>query len=227
MTPQQLLNQSEAALKACACRSPEPELEETFRQIWRTIRSGRFYAGQPRNAATSKCVALARNDHSQAVEAFEKAGDRQSSTQGYLNLANALASIDRFDEADCMYERVERTSLELGLTDLWSQATYNRSYLWFLRGRYSEALRSFEELRRRFEQTGSVRHSSLCDLDTAEIYLQLNLSQDAIALATRAADQFQQINMHYERAKGTRTGPRCCTFIEQRCCCHLDAARKH
>jgi tetratricopeptide (TPR) repeat protein len=323
MTPQQVLNQSEADLKAYARASPEPELEETFQEIWKAIQSSRLYAGQPRNEVTSRCVTLARsalrladsanndalfreawrivayaltadeqyaeaiqyyaravpsleeagehalaarsrlgfvaalfhagryeealavasvaerwfrdaNDesgyarlcqnvgniyhrlddhqrayayHSQSVEAFEKMGDRQCSAQGYLNLGNVLACTDRFDEAASMYERAERTSLELGLTDLWAQSAYNRSYLWFLRGRYSEALHSLDELRKRFAESGSVRHSALCDLDRAEIYMQLNLSQDVIALAREAASQFQQIHLEYERAKAiTFTG---------------------
>src|SRR5262249_36827436 len=45
------------------------------------------------------------------------------------------------------------------------------------------------------------RHIGLCDLDEAEIYLQLNLSRDAATLASRAIERFSQIGMRYEEAK--------------------------
>src|SRR4030095_1633924 len=47
------------------------------------------------------------------------------------------------------------------------------------------------------------RHYALCDLDEAEIYLQLNLSADAATLAVRAAAQFAKLGHRYEQAKAT------------------------
>src|SRR5690242_19750596 len=100
-----------------------------------------------------------------------------------------------------MYERVDRLCGELGLTDLLLQTRYNRAYLAFLRGRYSQALQSFNELRPFFEKHASDRHSALCDLDEAEIYLQLNSPANAASMAGRAAEQFRKLCMRYELAK--------------------------
>jgi CHAT domain-containing protein/tetratricopeptide (TPR) repeat protein len=144
---------------------------------------------------------LSIDHYVQAARIFEVAGDRQAAAQVYLNHANTLSWFDRFEESDAMYERVEQISKELALDELWIQARYNRSYLLYLRGRYSESLQGFSRLREHFKQTGSVRHSALCDLDEIEIYLQLSLSKDAATLARRAAEQFQQISMFYEEAK--------------------------
>src|SRR5439155_15005301 len=69
--------------------------------------------------------------------------------------------------------------------------------------RYSAALESFSRLRREFEQSGSWRHYMLCDLDEAEMYLQLNLPQDAATLALRAAEQAGKLGLRYEQAKAT------------------------
>ena len=140
--------------------------------------------------------------HLMAVETFARIGDRQALAQSYLNLGNALASIDSFEKADEMYEKSEAVSLDVGMLDLCAQANYNRAYLHYLRGRYNDALQSFARLRQRFEQSGS-RHYALCDLDEAEIYIQLNLSGEAATLATRAADRFQTLGLAYEKAKAT------------------------
>src|SRR5262249_8260466 len=114
-----------------------------------------------------------------------------------------LGNIDRFEESDEMYARSIHLSQQLGMTDLWTQASYNRTYLQYSRGRYSAALEGFSRLRQEFEAAGSLRHFSLCDLDEAEIYLQLNLSRDAATLASRAAAQFETLGLRYEQAKAT------------------------
>src|SRR5256886_2214967 len=133
-----------------------------------------------------------------AANIFEAMNDRQALAQTCLNLANCFSNIDRFEESNKLYERSEKLSDALGLADLSAQASYNRAYLSFLRGRYSEALQAFSRLRDRFEISGSQRHGALCDLDQAEIYLQLNLAEDASILARRPSAYFQDFNLNYE-----------------------------
>jgi CHAT domain-containing protein/tetratricopeptide (TPR) repeat protein len=139
--------------------------------------------------------------YSMASEVFTKLDDQGALAQVCLNLGNALSNLDRFDESDKMYQRSEQLSEALGMVELHAQASYNRAFLSYLRGRYSDALQSFSGLRDRFEKSGSTRHYALCDLDEAEIYLQLNLPKDAATLALRASQQFERIGFRYEQAK--------------------------
>jgi len=139
----------------------------------------------------------------EAYNTFQKLGDPSSIAHSCFNLGNALADMDQFEKSDEMYARSIEMSRELGMTDLWTQANYNRAYLHYLRGRYSDALEGFSRLRQEFEQAGSLRHYALCDLDEAEIYLQLNLSADASTLAVRAASRFEKLGFRYEHAKAT------------------------
>ena len=141
--------------------------------------------------------------YSTAAEIFERLGDRPSAAQTYHNMANMLALLDRFEQAEKRYRQTQKLAEELKLDDLAMQANYNRAYLHYLRGRYSDALYAFSRLRERFQQAGSRRHHALCDLDEAEIYLQLNLSKDAAILARRAIEEFGQIGLHHEQAKAT------------------------
>src|SRR5262249_34977459 len=120
-----------------------------------------------------------------------------------FNLGNALGEIDEFEKSDQMYASAINLSEKLGLTDLSIQAEYNRAYLHYLRGRYSDALEAFSHLRRAFEKERSSRYYALCAVDEAEFYLQLNLSRDAAALAIRSADQFDKLGFRYEQAKAT------------------------
>jgi len=139
--------------------------------------------------------------YGKAAKIFEKLGDKRALAQTFNNLGNVLSMLDQFEQSDNMYERAEKLSEELNLADLSAQASYNRAYLQYLRGRYSDALHSFSRLRSRFERAGSQRHCALCDLDEAEIYLEINLSQDASILSARAGERFKLIGMRYEQAK--------------------------
>jgi CHAT domain-containing protein/tetratricopeptide (TPR) repeat protein len=150
------------------------------------------------------------NDHAKAVEYYSKAreifsalGDREGIARTSLNLANILSNTDEFERADELYEQCLELSDDLRLTELSSQAGYNRAYLQYLRGRYSDALSSFGQLRERYEASGSDRHHALCDLDEAEMYLQLGLSKDAAVLARRAIEAFNKIGMPSEQARAT------------------------
>jgi CHAT domain-containing protein/tetratricopeptide (TPR) repeat protein len=141
-----------------------------------------------------------RRTHSELIK---KIGDEEDLAKSYLNLGNSLAAMDQFEKADQMYADCENLSQKLGINELWVQASYNRAHLYYLRGRYADAFQSFSRLRLHFERSGSRRHHALCDLDEAEIYIQLNLPQDASALARRAAEEFKDLGLYYEEAKAT------------------------
>ena len=134
-----------------------------------------------------------------AAHVFEEIGDRAALAKVYLDLGHVLYQLDQYEQSDAMYEQAEQVSREIQLDALEEQAKYNRAYLHYLRGLYSQALQGFSRIRQQL--TGSSRHIALCDLDEAEIYLQLNLSKDAATLANRAIEQFNQIGMRYEEAK--------------------------
>src|SRR5262245_6530250 len=145
--------------------------------------------------------ARAYESYLKSYDIFQELGDSHAIALSSFNLGNALAEIDQFEKSDQMYAQAIELSETLGLTDLATQANYNRAYLNYLRGRYSTALESFTRLRRKFEEAGSWRHYALCDLDEAEIYLQLNLPKDAATISTRAAETFEKLGLRYEQAK--------------------------
>jgi len=147
--------------------------------------------------------ARAYESYLKSYDIFQELGDSHAIALSSFNLGNALADIDQFEKSDQMYAQAIELSETLGLTDLATQANYNRAYLNYLRGRYSTALESFTRLRRKFEEAGSWRHYALCDLDEAEIYLQLNLPKDAATISTHAAETFEKLGLRYEQAKAT------------------------
>jgi CHAT domain-containing protein len=144
--------------------------------------------------------------HFEAAELFKKAGDERALAQSYLNLGNALTFLDRFAESEKMYERCDAIATKLGLNDLRAHAIYNKAYLYFFSGRLSQALTVYRDARQMFSNDGSHLHAALCDLDEAEIYVQLRLPHDALILAQSAARSFADLDMPYEQGKAIAFG---------------------
>jgi tetratricopeptide (TPR) repeat protein len=139
----------------------------------------------------------------EAIGFFERLGDEQAIAQCYITLGNSLSTLGRFADSERMYTSSEEIAKRLGVDDLALHARYNRAYAYLLRGQYSQAFASYEELRKIFTRHQSLRHSALCDLDEAEMYLQLNLPQEACHGAEKAIDAFGNLGMRYEQAKAT------------------------
>ena len=177
--------------------------DEWFQQNGDALRHARFCV----NVAT---VYQRLDRHEEAIQSikeaigtFSKLQDEQGLAQGYLTLGNSLCALGRFAESEEMYALSAEISERLAIQDLQIQARYNRAYVRLLRGHYSEAFAAFEESRKIFTEHQSLRHLALCDLDEAEIYLQLNLPQEASSAAERAIESFRLQSMRYEQAKAT------------------------
>src|SRR5205823_10909170 len=117
------------------------------------------------------------------------------------NIAVCSISLNQFARAFNTYiqarSHCERHSMPL----LVAEADYNIAYLHYLRGEYTVAIQMYEAARQRSEKVGDSYHRALCDLDESELYLELNLNEDAARLAERALRSFEALSMRYEAAK--------------------------
>jgi tetratricopeptide (TPR) repeat protein len=112
----------------------------------------------------------------------------------HINLGNFDRALNTYYEARAYCDRHEMPLLV-------SQADYNIAYLHYLRGEYTRALDLYRTAREHSEQAGDAYHSALCSLDCSEMYLELNLCDEAAELAERARAQFGTLQMRYEQAK--------------------------
>ena len=118
------------------------------------------------------------------------------------NLATCLISLTRYEEALRVYEdaRVYCESAKMPL--MTAEADYNIGYLYFVRGDYQHALDLYAAARAFCVTVGDKYHHALCDLDEAELDLEVNDFPSAVANARSAVAAFAQLGMRYERAKG-------------------------
>jgi tetratricopeptide (TPR) repeat protein len=136
-----------------------------------------------------------------ALEGFEAVGDPNDIAAALSNLAVSSTTVGRFADALSYYQRARAHCQKHGLHNLVARADYNIAYLYYLRGDYAEARRLYEASRVLSEQSGDAYHTALCDLDEAEMYLDLNLTREGERIAHRAVEGFARLGMSYERAK--------------------------
>ncbi len=148
------------------------------------------------------------NRYNESLTHYDRARKTLENTDNYLaiaaiglNRAHVLTEMNRFDEAVQCFELTKEHCERHGM-DLWAaMADRGVSHMHFMRGNYSTALRILEQVRRKHEELDDARRVGLCDMDRAEIYLELNLFDDAAKNAERAFDIFQRLGNRYEAGK--------------------------
>jgi CHAT domain-containing protein len=117
------------------------------------------------------------------------------------NMAMCLISLNDFPRSLDCYQKSRELSERYGMPLLRDQADYNIAYLYYFRGEYSRAIEMLFATRRACEITGDAYHLALCHLDLSEIYLELNLSEEAREMAHEGFRRFEKLGMGYEAAK--------------------------
>jgi tetratricopeptide (TPR) repeat protein len=138
-------------------------------------------------------------DRAEAI--LKRVGDVRTLCRVYVNRAVQLTSLNRADEAFNYYGLARGLAAEDNMPLLVSQCDYNICYLHFLQGEYTKALEMLNSVRKHMNDCGDRWHSALCNLDQSEIYLELNMHNDAIELADQAYNSFESLGMSYEMAK--------------------------
>src|SRR5438132_10128905 len=117
------------------------------------------------------------------------------------NMAVCLISLNDFARALSSYRQARKVCEKAGMPLLVAQADYNVAYLYYLRGEYGSAIERLYAARRACEATGDAYHFALCHLDLSDVYLELNLSEEARAIAHEGFLRFEKLGMGYEAAK--------------------------
>jgi CHAT domain-containing protein len=144
----------------------------------------------------------------EAIEHYERAYKTLSEFEDWEraaitlhNMAMCLISLNDFPRSLDCYQQSRELCERYGMPLLRDQADYNIAYLYYFRGEYSRAIEMLLATRRACEVTGDAYHLALCHLDLSDIYLELNLSEDAGEMAHEGYLRFEKLGMGYEAAK--------------------------
>ena len=139
--------------------------------------------------------------YERAYENFLPYKDSEGIAAALSNMAVCLISLNDFSRALGLHEQAREFCRQHGMLMLVAQADYNVAYLHYLRGEYSRAIGMLRATREACQKVGDTYHSALCLLDLSEIYVDLNLSRDAVEVAEEAFARFQELGIGYEAAK--------------------------
>ena len=117
------------------------------------------------------------------------------------NMALCYISLSRFESALATYRAARDHWAREQRPLLVARADYNVAYLHYMRGEYTRAIELYQVTRVLCSELGDPYLVALCDLDQSEMYLELNLSEEASELADAAFDGMQKLNLNYEAAK--------------------------
>jgi len=139
--------------------------------------------------------------YEQALSQLQPDKDVEGMIAALHNMAVCLIILNEYSKAEDAYEQAHDLCHKHNVPSIMAQAEYNIAYLHYLRGAYGRAIEGLQAARKTAQETGDAYHMALCQLDLSEIYLELNINQDAAELAREAISRFRQLGMGYEAAK--------------------------
>ncbi len=136
----------------------------------------------------------------EAAVLFARLRDHEHSVLADLGLADARTMQGDFDEALRIYARARMRATNQGLQRQLALADSSLALLDLARGRYRQALVGMEAARRRFQALGLSEPQAIVERQLADVYLELHLLPEALALLNDAVALFATQQLLVEQA---------------------------
>jgi CHAT domain-containing protein/predicted negative regulator of RcsB-dependent stress response len=144
----------------------------------------------------------------EALEFYERAyqqmlahDDAEGLAAVLSNLSLCHISLNDFPKALQFHQAARHHCAQKDMPILVAYADYNIAYLHFLRGEYGRAIQMLRDASASARKATDPYQLALCNLDLSEIYLELNLSAEAMELGRAAHQGFEELGFGYESAK--------------------------
>lgn len=128
-------------------------------------------------------------------------GDSEELTIALNNMSMCLISMNDFGQALATYQRAKELLASRNLPLIQVITDYNIAYLYYLRGNYCRAIEMLKEARSAAVRSDYTYLIALCHLDLSDIYVELNLSDEAHDVAHESFQLFRKQAIGYEAAK--------------------------
>ena len=139
--------------------------------------------------------------YQQAYDELLNRDDGEGLAAVLSNLSLCYISLNNFSKALEFHQKARAHCQEKGMPILVAYADYNIAYLYFLRGEYGRSIQMLREAAASAKRAEDHYQLALCDLDLAEIYLEINLTDESVDLAHAAHQGFNHLGFGYEAAK--------------------------
>lgn len=190
-----LLGEYDRALVAAdRARSIFEQMKDEHQLARLEINVGNIYHRQDRFDEALSC-------YEGAYEKLLHFRDVEGIAAALSNIAMCLITMNNFRRALETYQRAREYCEQHGMPVLTAQADYNIAYLYYLRGDYERGIDMLLAAREACRKYDDAYRFALCHLDLSDIYIELNLIQEAQEIAHEGFLRFRELEMGYEEAK--------------------------
>ncbi len=155
---------------------------------------GVFYDSQGQSAQ-------ALEYYRRATDTFQSLGETVHAAMNQINQANMLSELDVFLMAESLYIQARTVFEEAGLRAMVGLVDHDLALLQYARGNYAQSFQMFERARDIYESLSDTFVLAQTDLEESDVYLHLNILDEALRLAERAENVYKKMGISFELAK--------------------------
>jgi tetratricopeptide (TPR) repeat protein len=122
---------------------------------------------------------------------FLKANDVKQVAMIEHSLAVTYSALNNFCEAERFYSKALLKAQKVGMIVTQAEIESSLGYLALFRGRLKEALKFLELSRQKYETLKMPHQTTIAELEIADVYLELNLTTEAISIYKKVADGYE------------------------------------
>lgn len=123
---------------------------------------------------------------------FAEIGDKIELTMSENSLANTYAELNDFHKAEFFYKQALKNARREKMRVAEAEIKASMGNLALFRGKFDEALRLLELSRRKYENLKMPHQTAIAQLEIADIYLELNLTDEAQTIYEKVSDELMK-----------------------------------
>lgn len=132
---------------------------------------------------------------------FLKVNDAKQVAMIEHSLAVTYSALNNFCEAEKFYGKALLKAQEAEMIVTQAEIESSLGYLALFRGRLKEALKFLELSRQKYESLKMPHQTTIAELEIADVYLELNLTTEAVSIYKKVVDKLHELKLQNEEAK--------------------------
>ncbi len=132
---------------------------------------------------------------------FIKANDVKQVAMIEHSLAVTYSALNNFCEAERFYSQALLKAEKVGMIVTQAEIESSLGYLALFRGRLNEALKFLELSRQKYETLKMPHQTTIAELEIADVYLELNLTTEAVSIYEKVVDELHKLKLQGEEAR--------------------------
>lgn len=117
------------------------------------------------------------------------------------SLANTYAETNSFRQAEIYYAKALSSAQQAHMSVTEAEIEASMGNLALFRGKLDEALRYLELSRQKFDELGMPHQTAIAELEIADIYLEINLVDEAFVIYRKVSDSLSRLKLRGEEAR--------------------------